>query len=661
MRKSVISIWVTCVVLTSPLQAQMATIDDALTVANNWMRLIIRQEGNWGGSDTAEVIEIQEFTREQRVIGYFCRVSPNGYILVSLRRELAPVKAYSTTCDLDAASEEGMSDLMKGKMARILDSVEPSADGVRLAQARDISSLLEIDYRPAWRALGSRAPGSSGSRKLKQHASTDPPIYRGGMAPLLSSRWHQGDPYNYLCPASNVTCDGGYSRCCVGCGPLACAQVMRYWAWPPWYDWANMPDSIQWNYDTGGYYTEDGRPATQTQIDAVAELCHAVGLAADADYCCGKSGPCSTSTTGGDLLDAFEDDWRFNDAANNHERVDYDSLPWFNMIVAQLNKNRPIPYTVGHSSDVVHAVVCDGWQEYTCGGTYVRQYHVNYGWASMLGDPDCDDWDRYGSSNAWVTMDELPCSNPGEEEMLLSVYPGPSTGKWLSDHEVYPKKSFNYRYFDQDATGPEAIFEPGQNLQFLSGVKVTRSGDASGGPIQFLGLSSDKTRLFSIKGTPSGGVVAGIQINSGAVELHQNGSVRFHAKGPENSNVDLCDLGEAYRDFEPRTLSYYTQPQPFTIWSILSNKGTVDSGPFKIRFYASVDTIIAEGDHVLGEADVRSLAPAEIFSFRWDELLFMAAKGTYYVGWIIDADDEIGETNELNNAAYKEGYRLVVQ
>ncbi|MBN2403228.1 MAG: hypothetical protein JXN64_12620, partial [Spirochaetes bacterium] len=34
--------------------------------------------------------------------------------------------------------------------------------------------------------------------------------------------------------------------------------------------------------------------------------------------------------------------------------------------------------------------------------------------------------------------------------------------------------------------------------------------------------------------------------------------------------------------------------------------------------------------------------------------------GTYYVGWIIDSESTVSESNENNNTAYKTGYQLIV-
>ena len=92
MKNLIITILVTSLVLIGmmlPAQAEMASLEEALTVARNWVTLIIHEKGNWGGSETAEVEDIHEFKRGERVIGYFCPVEPKGYIIISLLKRIS--------------------------------------------------------------------------------------------------------------------------------------------------------------------------------------------------------------------------------------------------------------------------------------------------------------------------------------------------------------------------------------------------------------------------------------------------------------------------------------------------------------------------------------------------------------------------------------------
>ena len=125
-----------------------------------------------------------------------------------------------------------------------------------------------------------------------------------------------------------------------------------------------------------------------------------------------------------------------------------------------------------------------------------------------------------------------------------------------------------------------------------------------------------------------------------------------------STGPDLYDLGEAYRSFDPRTV---LAGQVFSAASEVANAGS-DSGEFHTKFYASTDTVITSEDYYLGESWHPGIGKGDSSSVVWgNEFPADIPAGTYYVGWIIDADDEVEEINEDNNTAYKEGYQLVVE
>ena len=472
--------------LSSPVLAEMATMDDASTVANNWITLIIEKKGDWGGSETAEVVEIREFKRDERVIGYFCHVEPQGFIVISLHKQLAPVKAYSATCDLDPESDKGMADLLKGGMGRILDQIEEKIGKIELASVESLENTLEINYRRSWEELESGAIITMN--------------YHEGEV-LLSSRWHQGPPYNEHCPDLGCT-DPPNGRAVVGCVATASAQIMRYWNWPPYgvdapysdhYDWPNMLDRVT-------------NRSTPDQINAVAELCHEVGIAEDMHYGCDGSW-----TQRYEVDDALEDHFRYSTNCVKRKRKSDSAVEWFNRMKVQFNANRPVQYFVpGHS------IVGDGWQE--IGSPVIRQYHMNYGWGGgVKKNETC--WSGYTNSNTWYTLDALPCSDSDKERMFENIYPAQALGHSLSG--TYTRQSFPYRYFDRDATGDSVNFKAGQNLQFLPDITVTCTS-ATGNSIRFEGSSSQNTRLFT-----RGDRTKGVHIYDGAVKLNQHGSIQF--------------------------------------------------------------------------------------------------------------------------------------
>jgi len=488
----------TVLVFMSQSRAEMATLEEALTVANNWITLIIHKKGSWGGFETAEVEEIQEFKRGQRFIGYFCRVQPKGYIIISLCKGLTPVKMYSSTCNLDPDSGEGMTDLVKDCMEHILEGVEHLLGPIESVPSLNLRNILEINYQPTWDEL----VGDFGIFKAGLESGVIEMNYQQGTQ-LLTSLWHQDDPYNREIPAPPPGDDCTAARCLVGCGPLADSQIMRFWSWPPYgdgspyndtYDWQNMPDSLT-----------AGSPAIR--IDAVAELCHEVGVAAVEDYC--GEGGCQSGNTLLENIDALTNNFRYSNSASREERRLYASTAdWFNAIKAQINLNRPVLYEIPG-----HFIVIDGWQE--IGTPSVQEVHVVYG--------------AGGGSDGWYALDyNIPGTDPTWqwEKMAINIVPDQALGTSVSG--MYSRDaSFPYRYFDQDATGNSASFAAGQNIQFLPGVSVTGIS-TTGGYIRFVGTSSDNTRLFSIRGTAATATVASVQSYDGGIRLYQNGGIRFH-------------------------------------------------------------------------------------------------------------------------------------
>jgi hypothetical protein len=477
---------IVCTLLFGPAQgalAQVVTADEARLVAENWIDLVEYNEGDWGGEEFASVREVEELMRGDRIVGYFFQVEPQGYIVVSLRRELAPIKVYSQTCDLDPASDEGMADVIKLQMERILVAIEQELGPVESVRSEDLREFLYIDYSSSWDEL------ESGARINYQEGDI-----------LLDTVWNQGTPYNDQCP--NLGC--AWPPCnyntdaLVGCVALGGAQVMRHWNWPPYgagtgftdtYDWANMPD----------VFPECTSPPADwdaTEVAAVAELCAESGDAVSMSYGCGSSGSMTT-----EWLDAYPDHFYYSDDVRQEDRDNYaNPVDWYNLLKAQFNLNRPVNIGIpGHS------FVIDGWQETGAGPT--RWYHMNYGYFDS-------------SSNAWYTLDAHPGHDYGYDYVVLDVYPATALGMWATGS--YPRTlGLNHRYFDRDCTGTGggATFDAGQSLQLLHDITVT--GTAAS-PITFNGTTVYNTLIFS-----RGDRETGIKIVDGALRL-SGASIRFH-------------------------------------------------------------------------------------------------------------------------------------
>lgn len=462
------------------LQGQFVTQDEATHIANNWIQMVIDKYGHWSDSDNAIAQATQEFKSEDQLIGYYCPVNPKGYILISLRKELAPVKAYSDRFDLDLKDEKGMTDLLKSNMKRIIDTIESQLGDIETINESDLANIVEIDYRQNWNFIDSYLPGTI----QKNIKSTD--NYQEGEI-LTSSIWHQGPPYNNDCINLGCTTTSN-GRALVGCVATAGAQIMKYWNWPPYGVGTGYNDTYNWPHMLDNATTS----STSTQQAAVAELNQEIGIAVAMNYGCDASGAYTW-----DMVGVYENQYRYSTDCGYTYRSFFNPATWFDLIKGQINSNRPIQYRVpGHS------IVCDGWQEF--GDPLVRQYHMNYGWANGY--------------TTWYTLDALHLGNPSEEYLVLNIVPINSIGSSIGG--IYTTLAFPYRYFDRDAIGSSATFNSGQNLQILPDMVVTGNGTST--YLRFYGSSGQYTRIYS-HGDPNDGIT----ITGGALRLRNGGSIKL--------------------------------------------------------------------------------------------------------------------------------------
>lgn len=210
--------------------------------------------------------------------------------------------------------------------------------------------------------------------------------------PLLTTKWGQtcnndgGYPgYNYFCPTTSNDCSD--HRCSAGCGPIAMAQVMKYWMHPIHstykdYDWCNMPDSLK-DY------------STMTEVKAVARLIRDCGDRAGVNYCVAEwAGGCETSLWPIEKAkNALVDNFGYSDDANVDRREYYSKKKWIEKLKNDLNNKRPIIYVSweGLAFWNAHYFVFDGYNS-------DNKFHINWGWRGhSQNDNDDDKWFEIGN------------------------------------------------------------------------------------------------------------------------------------------------------------------------------------------------------------------------------------------------------------------------
>ncbi|MFX1316163.1 MAG: OmpL47-type beta-barrel domain-containing protein [Promethearchaeota archaeon] len=123
---------------------------------------------------------------------------------------------------------------------------------------------------------------------------------------------------------------------------------------------------------------------------------------------------------------------------------------------------------------------------------------------------------------------------------------------------------------------------------------------------------------------------------------------------------DLTDKGDDYSDFTPTAVKPgFTN---FQVWCTINNLGQSSSGDFNISFYASINTIITADDYLIGIDKVSSISSLNEDISTWSGIFPNSGipDGMYYIGWIIDSDHDVSESDETNNIAYESSYQLIV-
>lgn len=194
------------------------------------------------------------------------------------------------------------------------------------------------------------------------------------IAPMLTTTWDQGSPYNLMCPQVN----GSYTP--TGCTATASAQIMKFHNWPDkasksfnWnnnitgnseyintsnhkYDWANMLDNYKNGYNN-------------TEANAVALLMSDVGKAMQSEYALGGTG--STPIY---AAQALVNIFKYSPDIVIANRSEYTNEEYMELIRTNLEARQPLLYA-GHGQNFSsgHAFVCDGINENNL-------LHINWGW-----------------------------------------------------------------------------------------------------------------------------------------------------------------------------------------------------------------------------------------------------------------------------------------
>ncbi len=318
-------------VVAGPVDAQRARF-----VAKNFLNI-----------NDARSTGLRDISAEAGFANVYVFSTDNSFVLVPADDRLQPVLGYSLNGKFDYEN------MPENKAAWIQEYSDAVAYAIE-HQTRATDEVLQ-----QWNDL---AAGRTGTMRAVTV-----------VAPLLTTQWNQGSPYNMLCPSGSVT----------GCVATAMAQVMKYWNYPSHgigthtythstygdltadfqstnYDWTNMLDSYSGS-------------STQVQKLAVATLMYHCGVSVDMIY-----SPSSSGAPTPWVADALKTYFHYSSETQHQYREDYDDAVWISMLKSDLDQLRPIQYHGSGSGG--HSFVFDGYNS-------SNYFHVNWGWGGY-----CDEY-----------------------------------------------------------------------------------------------------------------------------------------------------------------------------------------------------------------------------------------------------------------------------
>lgn len=156
-----------------------------------------------------------------------------------------------------------------------------------------------------------------------------------------------------------------------------------------------------------------------------------------------------------------------------------------------------------------------------------------------------------------------------------------------------------------------------------------------------------------------GAVFAGDALTTGAISsdaTRTTAEIRTYLEDIDNNTSDIDLVGTSFNNDNAllKAGSFYSYLFNYRI----DNQGTTNAGNFDIGFYLSKDNAITTNDVFLGNASINSLAAGgniigtQSITLPSADDTFWNGQGTYYIGMIVDYQDQVVEANENNNTQY---------
>lgn len=302
-------------------------------------------------------------TKNNEVAIHLFNFEDGGFILMSGDKNSLPILAFSYEGYMDFNN-------MTPAAAAWIEGYKEDIEYVKK------NNVINTENQLDWEKISSKTFSNS----------KDYPNYTQ-KKPLLKTKWGQSAPYNLLCPNVPINYNNGVGNCVTGCVATAMAQIMKYYNFPDkgigigefYYDTYHSVDFSEGTYNWNKMKNEYGWQWTPDSVEAyaVAKLMYHCGVAAKLDY--GPDATGLSSSEDKNVIKALISNFGYRNGIVIKDRTTIPTNEWLQMIMDELDLNRPVFY-LGYNRDFDgHAFVCDG---------YIKQgknmyFSFNFGWNGL--------------------------------------------------------------------------------------------------------------------------------------------------------------------------------------------------------------------------------------------------------------------------------------
>ena len=353
----------------------VVSLDEAIQVAQKYNWSDVKTKDKQTSRITANEIDTKETVIDENknplfhVINY---AKSSGFIIVSADLRTVPILAYSKKGSFETKNiPAGVKEWFDQSKEQIKDTKRENKEInpiIAKAWKEYLAGELNLPKQKGGRVSNTNCYEWYTTGQFMCHYTSS------SAGPFLNTHWGQGGIASaLLAPSSGCNSCDKYNA---GCGPVAMAQIMRYYQKPNWFTYDGMPDNF-------------GRSSCGTSTPQQYELARLMiycGSASGLNSAYGYWGTCNTFSYPWNIPGALSNYGYSNSGSSNS--MDYQTMR------NELYGGHPLilwgtTSSITNFSDY-HIWVCDGidrhnYSEYDCDTKACTEwsyeyYHMNWGW-----------------------------------------------------------------------------------------------------------------------------------------------------------------------------------------------------------------------------------------------------------------------------------------